>query len=104
MDCFRVLRNPYIPLDVPNPTMAQEYQRKLTGEGIQERKAITEKGTNILFEKILCKKKLKNEEEYAYNDMIDCMADDIIRERKRIGGNWVVAGVLLSNRERDRVR
>ena len=31
-------RNPYIPLDVPNPTMAQENQRKFTG--LKERKQI----------------------------------------------------------------
>ena len=62
MDCFRGLRNPYIPLDVPNPTMAQENQRKLTGVGLKERKQIFDKIGKIE-DKIYRKKKLKDAEE-----------------------------------------
>ena len=41
-DCFFGLRNPYIPPDVENPTMAQGRQRKLVGEGAAERKQTLE--------------------------------------------------------------
>ena len=41
-DCFFGLRNPYIPPDVENPTMAQGRQRKLVGEGAAERKQTIE--------------------------------------------------------------
>ena len=37
-DCFFGLRNPYIPPNVENPTMAQGKQRKLVGDGMAERK------------------------------------------------------------------
>ena len=40
----------------------------------------------------------------ALDDMTDCLAADIQRERKRIGGDWVVAGCLTQARERDRIR
>ena len=103
MDCFRGLRNPYIPVDVPNPTMAQENQRKLTGEGSKERKEIFDRIEKIE-DKIYRKKKLKDEEESAYKEMMEYMADDIFKERKRIGGDWVIAGCLLSNRQRDVIR
>merc|ERR1719370_948636 len=36
-DCFFGVRNPYIPSDVPEPTLAQLKQRKLVGEGRQQR-------------------------------------------------------------------
>ena len=41
-DCFFGLRNPYIPPNVENPTMAQGRQRKLVGEGAAERKQMIE--------------------------------------------------------------
>merc|ERR1719402_1604880 len=34
-DCFMGGRNPYIPLDVPNPSMAQMGQKFLKGDGIE---------------------------------------------------------------------
>ena len=104
MDCFRGLRNPYIPLDVPNPTMAQESQRHLTGEGREERKALMEK-VGKCWEKILFKKETPTDEDESANDeMMDAMADDIIRERMRIGGHWAVAGCLVRTKDRNRIR
>merc|ERR1719350_1330871 len=43
-DCFFGLRNPYIPPDVENPTLATRMQRKLIGEGADERRKVSEKG------------------------------------------------------------
>ena len=37
VDCFWFLKNPYIPLDVSDPTMAMESQNDLVGDGSQER-------------------------------------------------------------------
>ena len=50
-DCFRQLQNPYIPLDAENPTYAQDYQKALKGEGLEDRKKICDtanEGTNEL--------------------------------------------------------
>ena len=105
MDCFNSLRNPYIPLDVPNPTMAQDSQRHLTGEGREKRKTMKEK-QSACWDKILgFKKETPTEEDEAANDdMMDALADDIIKERKRIGGDWAVAGCLVRTKDRNRVR
>ena len=98
------LRNPYIPLDVPNPTMAQDSQRHLTGEGLEERKAKQEK-IDKCWQKLLFKKEPFTEDDwFAIDDMYDCLAEDIRREKMRIGGDWVVAGCLHSSRERALVR
>ena len=106
MDCFNSLRNPYIPLDVPNPTMVQDSQRHLTGEGREERKSLKEKQSKC-WDKILGFKKEETpteEDEEANGEMMDAMAEDIIKERKRIGGDWAVAGCLVRTRDRDRIR
>merc|ERR1711936_1339426 len=58
VDCFWFVKNPYVPIDVPEPTMAMESQRDL----------------------------------------------DITAERRRLGGDWAVAGFLNGKRERDLVR
>ena len=44
-DCFFGLRNPYIPADVENPSMAQMSQRMLVGEGMEERREVCQRGT-----------------------------------------------------------
>merc|ERR1719219_1703015 len=35
-DCFGACRNPYVPLDAENPSMAQMYQKPLRGQGDEE--------------------------------------------------------------------
>ena len=47
-DCFWFLKNPYIPLDVSDPTLATESQNDLTGEGVQERREAVEKYQAVL--------------------------------------------------------
>ena len=44
-DCFFFLRNPYIPADVENPSLAQTMQRMLVGEGLEERREVCQHGT-----------------------------------------------------------
>jgi hypothetical protein len=39
-DCFFGIRNPYIPTDVPEPSLAQTRQRKLVGQGAEERQEL----------------------------------------------------------------
>ena len=46
-DCFFRLRNPYIPPNVENPSLAATKQRRLVGEGTKERWAIVNAGTEV---------------------------------------------------------
>ena len=39
-DCFAAVKNPYIPPDVDNPSMAQVHQKPLFGTGANERRQI----------------------------------------------------------------
>ena len=102
-DCFHQLRNPYIPLTAESPTMEQEYQRNLTGEGRQERQEVCKKSTEA-FEKLLKKQKLSQTEEEYFDKHYTLLCEDIARERQRIGGDWAIAGVILTKHDRDLIR
>ena len=99
-DCFLGCRNPYIPPDVENPTLAQGKQKKLIGEGAEERERLTEKISNVM------KAIFKGEEwdigvwEFAVREL----CKDIARERARLGGDWAIAGVLFTPRLRQIAR
>ena len=99
-DCFNNCKNPYIPPHVDNPTLAQGLQKPLVGEGLEQRREVCRKVTDE-FQKILAGKDFdrKIAEEFYGN-----MCNDILRERKRIGGDWVIAGVALTQEFRELIR
>ena len=99
-DCFFGLRNPYIPPNVENPSLAQAKQRKFVGEGVKERKAICDKAVKQ-WEAMLEGREV---EEGALETMYSEMCKDIARERARLGGDWAIAVVLHSQSIRDFVR
>ena len=101
-DCFLGLRNPFIPRDVGNPTMAQGRQRPLVGEGSLERKENCKEIQTAL------ERFVEGEETSANWSVIekylDILCADIRAQRERIGGNWAVAGCITHRRMRDIVR
>ena len=99
-DCFGSMKNPYIPLDVQNPSLAQIHQKNLAGPGMEERKALIAKTQDMWMN-------LVNGEEYDKELMIEFhhhMALDIAQEKARIGGDWAVACVLLTRAARSHLR
>jgi len=99
-DCFWSLRNPYIPPNVPEASLATLKQRKLVGEGAKERQEMVKKvnkdfmnmfGGNEYDEELV---------EEAYR----MMCANIRSERARMGGDWAVCCLLLTKRIRDVVR
>ena len=99
-DCFFGLRNPYIPPDVENPTMAQRLQRKLVGEGAAERKKTVEKIQDSFRAMIKGEAWDRETQEEGMREMFR----DIARERARLGGDWAVAGVIFTSRLRQIAR
>ena len=95
-DCFLNMRNPYIPPYVENPSLAQFQQRKLSGNGKAEREKVVEK---VLAEyKAVMEGKAWDEE--VMEEGACEMFKDIVRERARLGGDWVVAGILFTSKMR----
>jgi len=98
-DCFNSCKNPYIPVDVPDPTMAQNNQRPLKGEGLEQRKeAIGKmmKGFGLLMK--------EEADKDFFEDYYTLMCEDIQREKERIGGDWAVAQCIMTRDMRDFVR
>merc|ERR1712142_1102284 len=99
-DCFSTTRNPYIPKDAENPSMAQVHQRVLKGEGLERRREICAAANNEFME-LGSGKEFKIEN---YLEFFTIMCDDILSERKRIGGDWAVASVAFTREMRDHIR
>ena len=99
-DCFTQLKNPYIPLDTDNPSMAQVRQKPLRGPGAAERKGLYSLA-NDCFGAIMAGQQY---DKAAFLTVYEAMAEDIRRERARIGGDWAVANVVISREIRDRMR
>jgi len=96
-DCFFGLRNPYIPPNIKeNPSIATRLQRKLVGEGAEERKKMSRAMQGDWFA-------MMKGEEWNRETMEEGMRQmyrDIARERARLGGDWAIAGVILTSRMR----
>ena len=99
-DCFFGLKNPYIPPDVENPSLAQVKQKKLVGEGEAERKKLLER-ISVEY------KAMVRGEKYDVEVLEEGMREnfkDVARERVRLGGDWAVAGVLFTSKMRQIAR
>ena len=75
-------------------------QRNITGEGREERDEIVTKHDKVEG-KVIDKKKLSREDEEIKHRLYELICKDISSERKRIGGNWAIAGCLLRKKDRD---
>ena len=113
-DCFGTLKNPYIPPDVDNPSIAQVNQKSLMGPGAEERRAVCEKAHDMFMQIIQgeveclvtcsdCCAGQEHDRELE-REFYTHMCADINRERARIGGDWAIAAVTLNRQIRDRIR
>ena len=99
-DCFGSLKNPFIPLDVENPSLAQMKQRVLKGRGREERQKVVQAC-------MPCWQALMAGQDYdkaAMAAYYTAMAQDIKTQKERIGGDWAVAHVVLKKEHREAIR
>ena len=99
-DCFMSGKNPYIPLDAPNPSMVQVKQKFLRGKGAEERMK-TLNGITSLFMDLMQGKGYDKE---LLKKFYTLQCEDILRERNRIGGDWAIATVSFTREMRDHIR
>ena len=102
-DCFGNFKNPYIPKDVDSPSMAQVNQRALKGEGLEKRMETCKKAIEG-FTAVINGAEFDLEGPMGFKEYYTCMCDDILSERRRIGGDWAVAAVTLTRSLRDHIR
>ena len=98
-DCFGGLKNPYIPLKVDNPSLAQMNQKVLKGPGAEERKDMIQR-TN-LWQNVMAGKEVSTE---LMLEFYEHLALDIRREKKRIGGDFAIATFILKREAREHIR
>ena len=103
VDCFLQLRNPFIPPDLPNPSIQQSRQRALAGEGRDERKALCDK-IGPIWSKMVKLEEPSEEEWREMENYIRVLCEDINTQRRRIGGDWAIAGCFPPRRIRDVLR
>ena len=99
-DCFANMKNPYMDLNVANPSLAQLTQKSLKGPGMQERKEMVQSSRKVWAD-LMAGKEYDKEQLNKYYQL---MAGDISSEKKRIGGNWAIAHVLLTREIRENMR
>jgi len=92
--------NPYIPLDVDNPSNAQKYQKALKGVSREDFEILT--GTAKFFE-AMHKGEVDGFDE-AMQPLLKLMSREIIKQKKRLGGDFAVAHAVVSRRSRDLCR
>jgi len=97
-DCFNACKNPYVPVDAADPSLAQINQKQLKGAGLEKRKEaignfMTEYGTAG-----------KERDEELFKEYLALLCDDIEKEKSRLGGDWAVAMVVQHRKVRDFIR
>jgi len=98
-DCFMNNCNPYIPPDVPEPSMHQTKQPILKGVSVERVKAAH---SGLEFYTALGQG--QDDDSQKAIEFYKAMSKDILAERKRIGGNWVVAQAVPTRELRDVIR
>jgi len=98
-DCFGQLKNPYVPLNAEDPSMASIQQKDLKGEGLERRKEVMK---NVM---MAMKPFLEGEyKKEVFDDFYSLLCEDIKKEKARIGGNWAVAQCVILRDMRDFIR
>ena len=95
-DCFMNHLNPYVPTDVDEPTFSTNFLKGVSQERLD---IVTEGGINFMA--------MINGNEYNFEKLCQfysAMTKDIDKERKRIGGDWVVAHAVPKRKFRDHIR
>ena len=88
-DCFFKVKNPYLPHSENSAIDGLITAKHLKGVPIEIRTALG--GSEKEWEKAF-----KGEDDYDLFEGYNLLCENILRERKRVGGDWVVAQVVPS--------
>ena len=99
-DGFIFLRNPYIPLDAEEPSLATWKQKRI--RGMSKEYFVAYEGFDKVMDHDMPKGDL-TEQEDAF-PFFKLMSKDIAKEKKKIGGDWVVAFAVPTRKLRDVIK
>ena len=99
-DCFIRMKNPYVPLDVKEPSLAHRNQPKV--RGLSSEDLSTFPAVEKLYIKDLSKGDLSKQE--VIIPFLKLLSKDIVSEKKKIGGNWLVTFPVPTRKMRDVIK
>ena len=83
--------------------MMQTRQKSLEGKGREERKLVVDKMSEF-WKKAFRSVELSSDDWNMLESFHDLLCQDIRTQRRRIGGDWVMAGCVPHKRMRDMIR
>jgi len=98
-DCFDQSVNPFIPPEAEEPSLATMRQKPLLG--LPQERIEAAKGGMEHFMKMI---EFKEYDKKMVGGYYTAMCKDIAAQRKRLGGNWIVAHAVPSRYYRDWIR
>ena len=98
-DGFIFLRNPYIPLDAEEPSLASSKQKRI--RGLSKEDLVSFSGLEKLAFDLLKGDLTEQEKVFPF---FKAMSKDIATEKKKIGGNWAVAFAVPTRKMRDVIK
>jgi len=100
-DSFMEGLNPYVPANASEPSLAVQEQHPLVGIGMHRRKDIMDRfsenfdALNGDYSKV---------DRGVVDDFLSSFANDITKERNRVGGDWIIAFAVPDQMSRDLLR
>ena len=98
-DTYLAFVNPYLPLDVEEPSMEQRLQKPLKGYSFESMKILlpgVKEWSKIMH--------FKQYDKQLVTDFYKEMAKFILKEKNKIGGNWVIAQAVPTRSMRDAIK
>ena len=99
-DCFGALKNPFVSLESDNPSLDQMHQKVLKGPGMKERQELVSRSRNVWGDFMQGKQYDKE----LFAEYYRHLAADVTTQKRRIGGNWAIAHVILTAEFREVLR
>jgi len=96
-DCFMSNKNPYLPPGVNSAIDALMAAKSLKGVPKERKDGVKNAGKEWA-------KIMKGDEDYDLEEFYSLMCEDIIKERMRVGGDWVVAQAVPTRKLRDLIK
>jgi len=93
--------NPFVPLDAENPSMAQQHQKGLKGISREDFEIIM--GAQKMLNDVFSKGMVDTFDE-SMQPLLKLMSREILKQKKRLGGDFAVAHAVVSRKSRDLCR
>ena len=100
-DCFWMNMNPYVPTTANGDNLIEAMTKQTTLKGVSQHRIDASSNAETEFNNLM------SGQPYDFKKLCDIwsvMADDILRERKRMGGDWAIVHAVPTRALRDHLK